>query len=229
VVYLIDDSTDLIYQVSLSTAWDITTDAGSASATFSVNSQETDPFALFIDPTGVYLYVVGGQGDDVNQYTLSTAWDISSASYTRAFSISAQQINSDGIFFTPDGTKMFVNSAYNKAVFQYNLTTPWDISTASYASISFDLSVSALEGYGLFFGSNGEKFYTVSNIGAIGNDSILQYSSFTIPAITYPTNVTWPSGTAPTAPAIGDTDVITFTTRDGGTTYNASLAIDGAA
>ncbi len=37
--------------------------------------------------------------------------------------------------------------------------------------------------------------------------------------ITYPASVDWPSGTAPTAPASGETDVYTFYTTDGGTTY----------
>ena len=37
-----------------------------------------------------------------------------------------------------------------------------------------------------------------------------------------------PSGTAPTSPAIGETDVLAFNTRDGGITYQGVLAIDGA-
>ena len=37
--------------------------------------------------------------------------------------------------------------------------------------------------------------------------------------LTWPASVDWPSGTAPTAPASGETDVYTFYTTDGGTTY----------
>ena len=37
--------------------------------------------------------------------------------------------------------------------------------------------------------------------------------------ITWPSSVKWPSGAAPAAPASGDTDVYTFFTTDGGTTY----------
>jgi hypothetical protein len=36
---------------------------------------------------------------------------------------------------------------------------------------------------------------------------------------TYPASVKWPAGTPPTAPADGETDVLTFFTTDGGTTY----------
>ena len=38
-------------------------------------------------------------------------------------------------------------------------------------------------------------------------------------AITWPASVEWPSGTAPAAPASGETDVYTFFTTDGGSTY----------
>lgn len=37
--------------------------------------------------------------------------------------------------------------------------------------------------------------------------------------ITWPTSVEWTGGTAPSAPASGETDVYTFVTDDGGTSY----------
>lgn len=37
--------------------------------------------------------------------------------------------------------------------------------------------------------------------------------------IAWPSSVEWPSGAAPTAPANGETDVYTFFTVDGGSTY----------
>lgn len=49
-----------------------------------------------------------------------------------------------------------------------------------------------------------------------------------LPTITYDTSLKWPGGIAPTTPATGETDVITFNTSDGGTTYSAVQAIDGA-
>ena len=45
---------------------------------------------------------------------------------------------------------------------------------------------------------------------------------------TYDNTIDWPGGTAPTSPAIGETDVLTFSTSDGGATYKAVHAIDGA-
>ena len=48
------------------------------------------------------------------------------------------------------------------------------------------------------------------------------------PAITWPTNIEWPAGITPRTPAEGETDVYTFTTDDGGTTYTGVQSIDNA-
>jgi len=45
---------------------------------------------------------------------------------------------------------------------------------------------------------------------------------------TYNNTIDWPGGTAPTSPALGETDVLTFSTSYGGATYKAVHAIDGA-
>jgi len=48
------------------------------------------------------------------------------------------------------------------------------------------------------------------------------------PAITWPTNIEWTGGSTPSTPAEGETDVYTFTTDDGGTTYTGIQSIDNA-
>jgi hypothetical protein len=68
--------------------------------------------------------------------------------------------------------------------------------------------------------------YIVGN----GNDKVYQYTttlgSDTVPNITWPTSVTWETESAPTLPALGETDLLEFYTSDGGTTYYAKLAED---
>ena len=60
-----------------------------------------------------------------------------------------------------------------------------------------------------------------------GNDYIyiaIRASTATDSAITWPSSVKWPSGTAPTTPAAGTKDLFTFLTTDGGTTYYGKKA-----
>jgi hypothetical protein len=73
-----------------------------------VLGQETFVQDLFFKSDGAKMYVVGSIGDDVNEYDLSTAWDISTASYLQNFSVSAQEISPTSLFFKPDGLKMYV-------------------------------------------------------------------------------------------------------------------------
>ena len=47
--------------------------------------------------------------------------------------------------------------------------------------------------------------------------------------VTWPTSVKWAGGTAPDAPASGETDILVFHTRDGGTNWYGVLASDAAA
>ena len=61
-----------------------------------------------------------------------------------------------------------------------------------------------------------------------GDDLVQQYSVGSTPTITYHSSIKFSGGTAPTSPANGETDIVTFDTTDGGTTYLASHAIDGA-
>jgi len=63
--------------------------------------------------------------------------------------------------------------------------------------------------------------FAFSNPPAAGNAqsfTVLLAPSATV-TFTYPASVKWPSGTTPTAPADGETDLLTFYTDDGGTTY----------
>ena len=63
--------------------------------------------------------------------------------------------------------------------------------------------------------------YTFTNPPSSGTsyDFTLKVTPSATVTIAWPSSVEWPSGTAPAAPASGETDVYTFFTTDGGTTY----------
>ena len=157
-VYQIGTSTDAVKEWTLSTAWDLST--SSAGDTLSVSSQESIPQDLFFHPDGTKLYVIGSSGDDVNEYSLTTAWDLTTASYYQNFSVSGQTSSPYALFFKSDGTKMYVGSG-NK-LWEYELSVAWDVSTASYSKelpLSGDGPSSVT---GFFFSSDGEKLYILS-------------------------------------------------------------------
>ena len=211
-----------ISEYNLSTAWDVST--ASYLQNFSVASQELNPRGFFFKPDGTKMYVVGLSGDDVNEYDLSTAWDITTASYLQNFSVAAQETSPQGVFFKPDGTKMYIIGSSGVDVNEYNLSTAWDVSTASYLQ-NFSVAAQETMPYGLFFKPDGLKMYIVGE----AEDAVFQYTTGALPTpatFTYPASVKWPGGTAPDAPADGEIDILTFYTEDGGATYYGFKAGD---
>jgi hypothetical protein len=70
------------------------------------------------------MFIIGRSSDSVFQYTLSTGFNVSTASYDSvSFSVSGQDINPTSIAFNADGTKMFIIGTTSESVFQYTLST----------------------------------------------------------------------------------------------------------
>ena len=150
--------------------WNIST------ATFvqslSVAAQEATPNGIFFKPDGLKMYVTGSGGDDVNEYNLSTAWNVSTASYLQNFSVFAQETFPNGIFFKPDGLKMYVTGSSGDDVNEYNLSTAWDISTASYLQ-NFSVSAQETLPSDIFFKPDGLKMYIIGTSGGNVNEYTL--------------------------------------------------------
>ena len=169
-LYVVGRSSDNVNEYDLSTAWDTSTAAFLQS--FSVAAQETAPSGVFFKPDGVKMYVVGPNVDNVNEYDLSTAWDTSTAAFLQSFSVNIQEVSPSDLSFNPDGTKMYVVGASGDDVNEYDLSSAWDISSASYLQ-NFSVAVQDNVPKGLFFKSDGSKMYVVGS----QNDTIYQYST----------------------------------------------------
>lgn len=111
----------------------------------------------------------------IYQYSASTAWDATSLTYaSKSFNVTTQVgANSlSGFVISNDGTKLLAVSTNNGHVFQYNLGTPWDISTASYSSSSFSVTSQVTNPQGIFLRADGLKFY----VGDFNSNVTYQYS-----------------------------------------------------
>jgi len=178
-MYISGDGTNTIYQYSTAAPapaeW-IDPDLANASydsVSFSVAGQETTPLGINFNNDGTKAYIVGGTTDSVYEYPLSTAWDLSTASYNSvSFSVAPQNTVPTSVVFNSDGTKMYVTGIIGSIIYQYSLSTGFDISTASYDSISFDVSSQVVDLVDLSFSYDGTKLYALS----FGSDTVYQYS-----------------------------------------------------
>jgi len=168
-MYVLGNAGDDVNEYDLSTPWDVS--SASYLQNFSVAAQENQPFGLFLKPDGTKMYISGNTGDAVYEYDLSTPWDVSSASYLQNFSVAAQESSPNGIFFKPDGTKMYVAGAGNNGVSQYDLSTAWDISSASYIQV-FDADAQDTVPQGLFFKDDGTQMFIVGSV----TDAVYSYT-----------------------------------------------------
>ncbi|AYP28110.1 hypothetical protein HWB26_gp51 [Lentibacter phage vB_LenP_ICBM2] len=171
-MYMVGTVGDSVYQYSLSAAWNLST-ASYDSVSFSVSGQDTAPLNLFFKEDGTKMYVLGAASKTIYQYSLSTAWDLSTASYDSvSFSVANQDASPSGIFFKPDGTKMYMTGYSGDRVYPYSLSTPWEINTLSFDSVLFSVSGQDTSPKDISFNSDGTKMYMVGST----TDSIYQYS-----------------------------------------------------
>jgi len=140
---------------------------------FDPSSQEPTPYALEFNNNGTKMYTVGVSNDTIYQYSLSTAYDVSTASYDSvSFSVASQEATPYSITFNNDGTKMYMVGYTSDTIFQYSLSTAFDLSTASYSSVSFSVASQDSIPSDVIFNNNGTKMYMVGR----STDSIYQYS-----------------------------------------------------
>ncbi len=137
---------------------------------FSVNSEETTPNGLSFNNDGTKMFIVGHQGDDVNEYTLSTGFDLSTATFVDSFDVSSEDEDARHAQFNQNGTKMFVIGKENDRVCEYTLDTGFDVSTATFVdcvSVSEESKPDELE-----FSPDGTKMFVVGESG----DDINEYT-----------------------------------------------------
>jgi len=168
-LYVVGTNSDKVHQYSLSTAWDVST-ASYDSVSFSVFSQEAAPNGIRFKPDGTKMFIVGFSSDRVQEYSLSTAWDVSTASHTT--NLALNDAAPLGLAFKPDGTRMYIAGNSNDDIFQYSLSTAWDISTASNDNKIADITPQDTVVVDVGFKPDGTKMYVA---GSSGQD-INQYS-----------------------------------------------------
>jgi hypothetical protein len=132
--------------------------------TVDVSAKEGGPAGCQIVDSGDKMFITGGT-DKVYRYDLSSSYDVSTASFHSELNIVGQTSNPTGITFNTTGSKMFVigsggGGAITNTIFEYALSTPYDLSTATHSvSDVFSVNSQSTEPRGFCFNTAGTKFY----------------------------------------------------------------------
>ena len=139
---------------------------------YSLHAYEYD--GLYVRDDGLMFYAIDADSGYLSQYSMSTAHDITTASFVRQFEVKTYSgiDNAFGVFFKPDGTRMFIatTGAGGQGIAQVELSTPWDISTTSYTKIK--TTGGSIYPSSVYFTPDGSKFF----ITDWGPDVVREYS-----------------------------------------------------
>ena len=175
-MFILGQGQDLVNEYALSTGFDLST--ASFTQSFDISDQEDLPYGVTFNNDGTKMYITGRRQDNVDEYVLTTGFDISTASHSQTFSVSSQAVRASAVRFNSDGTLMFVleggtDGEGHNTIYQYTLTTAFDVSTASYSDKSFSVVNEEDKARGFCFGDNGTQLYVAGWRG----DDINQYAA----------------------------------------------------
>lgn len=110
------------------------------SQSLDLSLQDTAPTAFTFFDSGKTLLVVGDTNDTIFQYTFTTGYDTSTASYASKsydFGTNIGETAGRGIAIDADDDKVFLAGQSNQAIFAIDLGTAGDVGTGQYNNESF--------------------------------------------------------------------------------------------
>ena len=150
------DGTNDISEYSLTTGFDVST--ASFVHSFDISSEETTAESVRFNNDGTKMFILGRNGDDVYEYTLTTGFDVSTANFVDSFDVSPEEEDGMGLAFNTDGTKMFVTGFDGDDINEYTLTTGFDVSTAKF-KYTFEPTTALSNPREMTFNNNGTKMF----------------------------------------------------------------------
>lgn len=188
--YVCDTANSRINQYNCSVAYDIST--ASYAGTFSTFAKEFEPRDILFNTAGTTMLVLGSAGNydqgltapQIVQYTLSGAFDISTATFSKRATVGTDtQVKS--LTSNVAGTVVYVAGDGNNFTTSYTLGSAFDVGTVTYLA-AYDHSTSITNLRGMTFNAAGTKLYAINN----STNTILEYpvnSAFNLVSV-QPTN-----------------------------------------
>ncbi|WP_425390750.1 cadherin domain-containing protein [Ekhidna sp.] len=152
---------DMVFQYSLTSAYDISTGVSYDDDPLDVSAQNSNPTGLTFNHDGTKMYIVGYIEDEINQFSLSSPFDITSGvTYDgNSFDLSNESDFSYDLAFSPGGSKLFVLDYNEEKIFQYLLESPFDVTSGVTYDTDKDISYYDMQPYGIYINSEGTKMY----------------------------------------------------------------------
>jgi len=125
---------------------------------------------LKFNSSGTRMYILD-ESDDLFQYNLTSAWDLSTASYSNnTINLGSQSTDMNSIMFNDTGTKMYALGGSDGKIYQYTLSSPFEISTATWDGSAADYIIPQYNSANpnpvdFSFNTDGTKLYILQGYG----------------------------------------------------------------
>jgi sugar lactone lactonase YvrE len=127
---------DRVYRYVLNTPWNTTTAVLSGSAL--VTATGGAPTAMYFTSDGLMMFILDSGGDRVGRYSLTSAWDVSTATLdagqTKVLTTisgmpAGASFDPRGLEFNPDGRTIFVCDDFQNSIYEISLDLAWDLTS----------------------------------------------------------------------------------------------------
>lgn len=184
--------------------WQYNSDVGTANGHDLANATNRQSYSLTQtgEPLGIEFFnngsnyiIVDNTNDRFYEYECSTAYDITTSSYTGTAYHFGSTISGDPPFvvFNGDGTKLYSGGNSNQKIHTFSMTTAYDISTIN-SEVNHTMGSSSFPIGGMRFNNDGTKMYTTQSSGT---GSVQQWSlstAYDVSTSTYDSVSFTPSG-----------------------------------
>ncbi|MDR9367402.1 MAG: hypothetical protein RI575_18860, partial [Balneolaceae bacterium] len=159
--YILGRDQETIAEYHLDEAWQIDTAEFvrefSTTKELDATEQRSASHGLFIRKTdGERMWMLNRT--EIWEYTLSTPWDVTSATQTGYKDLSDTVVRGHDIDFKPDGSVLYVDDRILGVVHQFELSSDWEVETATLDYV-FDISDIQKAVRGTQFSPDGKKMF----------------------------------------------------------------------
>ena len=128
-MYFVDSGTDIIYQLSLTQAWNVNT--ASYLTQKSILAFDSAFTGVYFNANGTSMFLGGQQNDRIKEFRLSTAWNVNTASiYANSSSFNAFSPGMSGIAFANNGSMLYLTDTTYDLIHQLPMREAWNVNTA---------------------------------------------------------------------------------------------------
>ena len=161
-------TTDAVIEHILTTAYDISTATVNNTKVVHVSGGNNShvPTQVVFNNDGTKMFIVNHAGrKTVDYWSLTTAFDVSTATFDGAYSLIGKEQRANSIAFNNDGTRMFIAGVGNNSqvrVHEFSLDTAFDLSSGVTQLNTEDLISFHNHIDGVTFNYDGTKMYTIN-------------------------------------------------------------------